>query len=406
MSLKSIGTGIFGGSIVLLITINIFNALNYFFHFTMARMLSASDYGTLVALMSIFYIFGVSTEAIQTIITKYSSQEKSDGKVKNIIKRALRKGLKYSIVSFVIFSILAFFIGIFLGIEYSLIFLSGTIIFSSVLLPVMRGALQGKKKFNSLGFNMIAESVVKILLAVLFVYIGFRVYGAIMAIFLGTLVAFLFSIFNLRQILSSKESKADASGIYGYSFPVLAVMITIIVFYSIDVILVKRYFSADIAGQYAMASTLAKIIFFGTMPIGKVMFPISSERSNNGKHTFHIFVKALVILGICVAAALAVFYFFPGLLVRIFSGANHQVASALVFYLAIFISLVSFANLILLYKLSLGRMRNYGVLFIFIVLEIIMLHFFHHTLLEYCITLIFLSLLMLFGSIFLFNAKK
>jgi len=406
MEYKKVTTGLFGGSVILLITINIFNALNYFFHFAMARMLSIADYGVLVAIMSMLYIFNVAVEAIQTIVSKYTSQESRDGRIKNILKKALNKGLRAAFVLFLAFLVLAIVISGVLRIEYNLVAVSGLILFAVFLLPVTRGALQGKKRFNALGLNMILEAVLKIGFAILLVLIGWRVYGPILAIFIGTAIAFFVSFYNLRDIFRSKEEKADTRGIYGYSLPVIVIMLAVIIFYSLDVILAKSFFSDDIAGEYAIASTLAKIIFFGTLPISKAMFPISSEASVNKKNkTDSIFYKAAGLMALCIVIALGVMYLFPDLLVRIFSGTSHAIASGILFYLAIAIALISFTNLILLYKISIGNVGNYWLIFIMPIIEIFMLSVFRGDVLQYSITLIFLNLLFLFASIFLFNKR-
>ncbi len=70
MDFRKFSKSLMGGSIILLISINIFNALNFLFHFFMARMLTISDYGILAALMSIVYVLTIPSEAIQTIISK------------------------------------------------------------------------------------------------------------------------------------------------------------------------------------------------------------------------------------------------------------------------------------------------------------------------------------------------
>lgn len=409
MSLKEIfkrtGTGLFGGSLILLITINIFNALNYFFHFAMARMLSPTNYGTLVALMSLIYILSVSTEAIQTVIAKYVSKEKSVGKIKNIINKSLKKGTKISITLFIVFLLVAVFISNFLNIEYSLVALTGLAIFSVILLPITRGVLQGEKKFKSLGFNMVFEAFIKILLAILLVYLGWKVYGAILAVWLGMFLAFIISFSDLKEILLSKEQKSKTQGIYNYSLPVFIVMITIITFYSLDVIFAKRFFSGDVAGQYAIASTLAKIIFFGTLPISKAMFPISSEASRNGESSKHILWKSVLILGTLILIALIIIYLFPNTLIKIFSGTEYPLSSQILLNLAIAMSLVSFTNLIFLYKLSLGKLSNYFLIPLFLILEIIFLWLFHGSLMQYSITLIFLNVFFLIGSIIFFKPK-
>ena len=69
-----INKALIGGSLILLITFNLYHAFNYFFHFAMARMLTIADYGVLVALYSIIYIFTIFSESVQTIITKYASK--------------------------------------------------------------------------------------------------------------------------------------------------------------------------------------------------------------------------------------------------------------------------------------------------------------------------------------------
>ena len=86
-----INKGVVKGSIILLISFNIYNALNFFFHFAMVRMMSVVEYGILASLFSIIYILAVFTESIQTVITKYTAKETNKGKLKNILKKSFRK---------------------------------------------------------------------------------------------------------------------------------------------------------------------------------------------------------------------------------------------------------------------------------------------------------------------------
>ena len=52
------------GGLVLLVTFNIFNIINFIFQFAMVRMLSVTDYGILASLFSIVYIFLVFNDSI------------------------------------------------------------------------------------------------------------------------------------------------------------------------------------------------------------------------------------------------------------------------------------------------------------------------------------------------------
>jgi len=241
-------------------------------------------------------------------------------------------------------------------------------------------------------------------LAILFVWIGWRVYGAIAGTLIGMFVALGFSFTSLKDIIKSEEKKAKTKEIYGYTKPTFCIMLVILIFYSVDVIIAKIVFSAEIAGVYAIAAILAKTIFFGTQPISRAMFPITSEndKSKNPENTFG---NALVMLSAIVAVALIAFYFFPSLIIRVFSGRYIPEAAQILFYLGIAISFLSFANLILLYKLSTDRIRNYVYLFVFLIGEVFLLSYFSANMFQFSIAFTVASAVFLWGSIFLLDNK-
>lgn len=398
-----INKGIVKGSITLLIAFNIYNALNFFFHFAMVRMMSVAEYGILASLFSVIYILAVFTESIQTVITKYTANESDNGKLKNILRKSFRKSIFAAILLFVVYIFIAIPLSSLMKIDYKLMILNGSMIILAFLSPITRGILQGKKKFNALGFNMIIESVSKFVIALVLVFIGLSVYGAIIGTIFGVGIALGLSFLNISDIMKAKEEKASTKGIYGYTKPTFLIMLAILAFYSIDIIIAKIFFPEEIAGAYAIASILAKIIFFGTQPIGRAMFPISAENNLGEKKSNNVFMNAFFILLLGIIVALAVFYFFPDFIIKIFSGKEIPESAGILFYLGIAISLISFANLVLLHKLSLGKVKGYGYLFIFLILEIFLLSWFSKDLMQFSIAFITASAALLWGSIMLVN---
>lgn len=187
--------------------------------------------------------------------------------------------------------------------------------------------------------------------------------------------------------------------IYSYSWPVFFVIFSVMVFMSIDIIMARIVFDAATAGNYAIASTLAKIIFIGTQPISKAMFPIAAERKKTGNHSLIINSIALVLT--CVLVSLLVFYFFPDYLVIIFSGKYLPAAINIIFYLAMGTSLLSLTSLTLLYKLSTGRMSNYLLFMVFPLIEAALLLTFSHNLIEFSLAFVTANAIFLWGSILL-----
>ena len=104
---------------------------------------------------------------------------------------------------------------------------------------------------------------------------------------------------------------------------------------------------------------------------------------------------------VAVIAALSIFYFFPDFLVKIFSGKVVPEASKVLFYVGIAIGLVSVTNLILLYKLSMGKTRRYQYLILFVIIEVVLLSSFSSNLVQFSIAFITAAATFLFGAVVL-----
>ncbi|MBI5872176.1 oligosaccharide flippase family protein [archaeon] len=371
----------------------------------MARMLGPSDYGILAVLMSVVYIFSIPTEAIQNVITKYTaifSSEKENGKIKLILARGLRGSVIAAIAAFLLFIPLSYLLSVYLKIDFLLFVITGALLFFVLASPVLRGALQGQKRFFSLGWNMVAEGFVKLLFAVFLVAIGWKVYGSIFAVVLGSLSAFVLAVISLTGILKEKGTKEDLSGIYSYSVPFFVVLVAIVLIYSLDIIFARAFFDAETAGKYAVASMLGKMIYFGTLGISKAMFPLASENHQIGKETYSILKKSLKMVGLAGGSALILFFLFPKLIINLLFGSQYTEVSGILFFVGLSFALISFTNVLLLYSLSVNKIKKAPfLLLIFVVLEISLFFIFHSTILEFSLAFLALSSAMFLYSIYL-----
>jgi O-antigen/teichoic acid export membrane protein len=390
-------------SLILFIMINLFNILNFLFHFSMGRMLGPEDYGVLAVLMSLAYIYSIPNEAIQTLISKYTSKlniKKEYGKIKFLLFKSLKKGIVVSIILFFMLSIISIFIANSLEINYWLIIFINLFIFSSFLTPIARGVLQGRKHFSKLGISMILESTIKLILAIVFVALGFKVFGAIMGLLLGIFVGLLFAISFNKKILMQKQEKSDFEGIYFQSIAYFIVMFIIFLAFSMDILIAKIFFSPLIAGKYAVVSMLGKMIFLGTMAISKAMFPLTSENNENGTNSFNLFKKSfLLISGICFLSTL-IFLFFPKLIIFIFYGKQYIGMAPYLVYSSIAFSFLALSNLNLIYGLSINKMKYSFLLLIPLLIEIFLLFIFNRNLLEFVLTFMFSNIIIFICSLF------
>src|SRR3989344_4319318 len=336
------------GSILLVLSFGLFNFIHFMFQFFMARMLSITEYGILASLFSIIYIGSIFTESIQNVIVKYSAGKEPDGQLKNILKRSLKKISYISLGLFCVYLVLALFISPIFGIDYSLLALAGTTIFFACFIPITRGVLQGKKRFGALSFNMLTEAGSKLLIGALLVLLGIGVFGAVLA---------------------------------------------------------TIFFSPEIAGSYAIASILGKIIFWGTFPISKAMLPFSSAETIQKNKKRRVFATALLLLLFGSMGILIIFSIFPNQIISIFSGKTVPLASTILFYNGIAFSFIAIANLMLLYRLSTGAVKRYWMLPIFLVIEVVLLSIFSNSLIQFTQAFIGASLIFLLGSFWILKER-
>lgn len=391
------------GSLMLFFTMGLFNLLNFIFHFSMGRLLGPVDYGILAVLMSLVYLYSVPAEAIQTIITKYSSKfnvAKEKGKINFLIRHSLKKGIKFAFILFIILIFVSIFISIFLDINYWLILLTNTILFGSFSSPIIRGVLQGRKKFWGLGNNMISESLLKLIFSISLVLLGFRIFGAIMGVLLGVFSAIIFGLYYNRDILITERKRTEFNGIYSQSIPYFISIFVIILVFNMDLILAKRFFNPELAGQYAGLSMIGKIIFFGTIAISKAMFPLSVEKyEKEGKSTDLLKKSFLSVIILCIFS-ITFYYFFPELIISILYGSEYIAVAPYLVYVGIAFAFLSLSNLVIIYGLSGKGIKKPLHLFWFLIFEVILLSIFNKNLLEYVLAFMFSNIVMFIGSLF------
>ena len=322
------------------------NVANYFFQFYMARNLSTEDYGILNSLMSLMMILTVPTGVILMVLAKYSSHFKAlkdMAQVRALFLNSLKKVLLYSSLGLVLYLLFSRYLGSFLKVPSLLpIIILGFIIFFSLLLPVNLGILQGLQKFWSFGIGCGLGGAFRLMFGIFLVALGLRVNGALAAIALSSFVLTIFTFIPLRLLFSPKLApaaynppkhnpgiKENNNALIAYSLPVMLALFSFMVLVSLDLILVKHYFSAEEAGIYSSAAVLGRALFFLPTAIVMALFPMVSEQHTLKQDTYQLLKKGLGLTLLLSGVGALVYLFAPGLAISILFGAKFEVAAPL-----------------------------------------------------------------------------
>ncbi|MCK4781660.1 oligosaccharide flippase family protein [Candidatus Parcubacteria bacterium] len=357
---------------------------NYIFHFLMARMLTIESYGELQSLLALSVIVGIPGGVLSTVLVKYAAAfkaKKQFNKIYSLFSFFTKKVLFASIIFFIFFIFLSGYIANFLNLTSSLpVIILGTSFLVVFLQSINSGILQGLQKFKDISIISVISALFKILLAVLLVKLGFEINGAMGAIVLASLIAYLISFLPIKFLFKQQKEKIEIKEIFQYSFPVFFALLFMALLYNIDVILVKHFFSPEIAGQYGALAVIGHIIFFIGGPVVAVMFPMTATAHTNNSNPAQIFKKTIFLVGLVGLGILFFYFFFPNLIIKILVGAKFLSISKFLGWFSFAMFLYAFINLFLQYFLSIHKTKCVYLAGIGVLLQIILISVWHNSL--------------------------
>ncbi|MDD5181708.1 MAG: oligosaccharide flippase family protein [Candidatus Nanoarchaeia archaeon] len=381
-------------------------AIVYIFYFLIGRHLTPAEFGVFGTIIAIFSLLAIVQNSLQTAVSKLvsgnNSLEDLEAKISNITFNTL-------VFSAVIFALLFVFndaLNQFFHFDSRYL-----LIFSALLLPflfllsITRGYLQGVQKFGHLSISIIVDAVVKLGIGILAVLLGLRVYGAVGAFISGYAFAFIVSIPQTKLKFSIKDLSLNFK-FFLDSWPILLTVLFLTSMISIDVILVKHYFNADLVGFYNLASFFGKVLFCVAINLAFVMFPKISElhmSKQEHKHVLRDSLNLMALMSVCVFVA---YTFFSKFLVNLFFGSGYAAAAELLPLFGISSILLAFSLLLSFYLLAQDKKMFLIPLAAVFVLETALIVFMHGSLLAVAKILVFSNLVYLAAVLFVVFGYK
>lgn len=338
---------------------NTVSFLNYLFHLLMGRLLGPINYGELASIISLTGLLGIVPLSLSIVIIKYVSSSQSKEEMGGIIYWFQKKTVYLSIIITIPLILFAPLISSFLQIDnFFLIILAILLFVISILSLIYRSALQGLLLFRQFVLSLFFENSAKLIIGAILVYLGFQVLGAASALVLSAIFGVFISRYYVKDNLSSQDKPPkNIKAILTFALPVTIQAIATTSLYSMDVLLIKHFFPPHDAGIYASLSTLGKIIFFATAPIGSVMFPLVSKRQSKGENFQKIFLYSLGLTTTLAIFALFIYWQFPALVISLLYGSLYLEGSNLLVWFGVFMSLFTLSMLFITFNLSIGRTR-------------------------------------------------
>ncbi|OGC45103.1 hypothetical protein A2V49_02250 [candidate division WWE3 bacterium RBG_19FT_COMBO_34_6] len=381
---------IFSGTVVVTVGLFVNSFFSYLLHIYLGRSLTLEEYGIFNTLLSIFYLFNVFTSVISVSIIKIVSELLSQRKIDKLTAFYWKLVLYLSALGLVIFISISIFKNLlaeYLNITESNLFIFlGFYTLTGFLAVTMGSYVQGLLRFKLTALYYALSGILRFALPVLFIYLGFKVNGVFFALGLGVVVCFFIITFFLQKNFEYSNEKIDVSNLYkrvlDFSIPVFFVSILMQGINTIDLLLVKKFFTGDLVGYYSGVVTIGKIILFGAGSITIVMFPQISALMTSGKDYLSKFKFFLLLQILITLIAYIIFSSFPGFITTLFFGDRFSESVLLLPRFVLYISLYVCSNFFITFLLAINKTNVYRLLFLPVILQIILIYHFHGSLLE------------------------
>ena len=251
----------------------------YAIHIYLARLLGPEKYGVwgvCIAIITICYVF--LNNGVRQVVSK------SSAKYPESAKYFLKKGIT---VQLTISIILGLFVIIFSeNIAYLFndkdlitpLYLSGIIIIIQSLSFVYTGVINGLKNFGHENVVRSTYGFVRPVVAILLVYLGFEVMGALAGFLIASITAAILGIILTWNLGNKKYNAIKVSNILKSSIPIMIIFGGIAIIMNFDLLSVKHFMpEGQFSGYYTSAAAISKISYWFLFAFGSVLLPFVSS---------------------------------------------------------------------------------------------------------------------------------
>lgn len=378
------------------------NVFNFLFNLFMSRNLSFADYGVLASISSLMTLFALPVGAVVPMLVYFSASYFARGDLSMV--RGLYKKITTS-AFFIGFAILAVFFvfrnqiaSFFQLSDSSYVVLIGLSSLLSFVGIANQPLLQAKMAFFFLSILNSLSTFLKLIFGIFFVLIGYSVGGVLWGLFISSILTYVISFIPLNFLFSrgTITPKISLKKMFFYGAPAAFATFGLTSLLTVDIVLVKHFFTPEEAGTYAVISLIGRVIYYVSAPITSVMFPLIVQKHTKGED-YNSDLKFSFFLVLLPSVCLVIFYIlFPGFVVSIFSPKPlPQSIIPLIIPFGIFTGVYGLLSILTNFFLSINKVKIFIPIMLGSIAQASLIFIFHNTFLQIIIISLFIAVLLL-----------
>jgi len=365
--------------------VNVFNLL---YQLLIAHRLSPADFAGFNSLIFILTLVATPLATFQTVVAKYVAEFKSreeKQKINFLFASLLKKNFIFAVLTFIIFYSTSFLIIDRLKIpSFSSGYILAILLALAWIIPVCVGVLQGLELFKWYNFVSVTTGGLKLIFALIFIWLGFGISGALGALLLANVFCLAVCGFILKDLIAlrTEPQAINFKEFYCYAFPVALSTFFYMLLVGYDLYQVRISFSPEQSGIYSLAQMVGKILLFLPVAISVVILPKTSGLNAQNQDTRGTLKRGLLYAAVLCISAILVYNIFPEFVLKVLTGKTFHGSVILGRFFSVSMTFFALLLILITYFISIKDLRFIKYLVIFTLLQVLTIIFFHNSLIQ------------------------
>ena len=322
------------------------NVTNLIYHLLMARTLGPADYGALGAIVAVLAIVTVPVAAIQAALTRLVATDRSS--YSDLTESSMNRNLHGVVLVVVLLgTALSAPFATFLGLDsvLELVVLTLFVPFN-FLAAHARALLLGRERHSGVAISIASGVIVKLIVGIGFVMVGFGLLGAVLGIVIGEAVTMFVAIARARKTEPSDGRRGQSTPLRlerNEGVEAIFAFVAVWGLVSVDVVFARHRLPPVAAGEYAAAATLARGALF--LPAALAMTAIPRFSGSQREAALRTFRKVTILSGTVGLAVVGTLVLVPETAIGMVIGGGYTLSRPLLALLGTAAALVSVVNI-------------------------------------------------------------
>ena len=326
-----LGLGVIPWGMVLLFALDTFtNVVDYGFHLFIGRFLTPGDFAIVQTANAIMLVVVTTFAVMGPVVARYGSKSERVARQRAVFQQFLGQSGWVGLGLTAVILLLQTPLSQLLNLPPNLLPLIAVTALLALMRPVVMGFLQGQERFIAFGLMRTVFAIGRLTVAVVWIgWLGGRAFAGVAVLPLGMMLSFVAGLLFVGRGVWQRDLRLPSSELWeGWRLSLAAFLAyaTYMSFLSLDLVWVNRYFAPELAGGYASAVVLRRVVALLPGVVVVILYPRVVAWVKAGRVPDRLLWQ---VGGLVLASGLgitAVYFLFDGFIIQLVFGEAYAAA--------------------------------------------------------------------------------